>query len=209
MASDIFGGGCDDDVGAVLDWTDEANPDRIIDNEGHAGFVGDASQGGKVRDVELGVADGFGVDRPGARGDGFAESGEVLRIHEVHGASQLRQSVMEELVSAAIEVIGGNDFVSEAGDIEHGQRGGRLAGRYGQRAHAAFDGRHPVLKHVGGRVHDPRINVPEFLQGKEVRGVLGALERERSGLVNRHRARAGGRIRDLAGVQCQRGEFVR
>ena len=63
-----------------------------------------------------------------------------------------------------------------------------------------------LLENVGGRVHQARVDVAEFLQGEQIRGVVGALEDVGGRLVNRHGARAGGRIGDLAGVQRQRAE---
>ena len=43
--------------------------------------------------------------------------------------------------------------------------------------------------------------LPEFLQGEQVGGVLGVVEDVGGGLVDRHGARAGGRVGRLAGVQ--------
>ena len=83
---------------------------------------------------------------------------------------------------------------------------GRLPGRHGQRAGPAFDRGDALLEDVGGRIHQARVDVPEFLQREQIGGVLGALEDVRRRLVDRHGARAGGRIGNLAGVQRQRAK---
>ena len=77
-----------------------------------------------------------------------------------------------------------------------------------ERAGAAFDRGDALLEDVGGRVHDPRVDVAELLQGKEIGGVIGALEDVGGRLVNRHRARAGGGVGHLAGVQRQRAKVL-
>ena len=83
---------------------------------------------------------------------------------------------MEELVGAAVEVVGRDDLVAHLGDVQQGERGRRLPGGHRQRAGAAFDRGDALLEHVGGRVHDPGVDVPELLQGEQVRRVLGVLE---------------------------------
>ena len=63
-------------------------------------------------------------------------------------------------------------------------------------ARPAFDRRHALLEHRHGRVGDARIDVAEGLQVEQARRVLGGVEHERGGLVDRRRARAGGRRRE-------------
>ena len=69
-----------------------------------------------------------------------------------------------------------------------------------QRADAAFERGNPLLEGGGGRVHDPGVDVAEALQGEELGGVVGVLEDVGRGLIDRHRARAGGRVGPLPGV---------
>ena len=86
------------------------------------------------------------------------------------------------------------------GHVQQRQRLRRLPGRGQQRADAALQRREPLLDHVGGRVHDPGVDVAELLQGEEVRGVVGVVEDVRRGLVDRQRPGSGGGVRLLAGV---------
>ena len=69
---------------------------------------------------------------------------------------------------------------------------------------APFERGDALLEHVGGRIHDPGIDVAEFLEREQVGGVLGALELIGGGLVDRHRDGAGGRIGAPTGVQRER-----
>ena len=115
---------------------------------------------------------------------------------------------MEELVGAAVKVVGRDDLVAHLRDVQQGQRGRRLPGRNAQRARAALDRGDALLEHVGGRVHDPRVDVAELLEGEQVRRVVGVFEDVGGRLVNRHGPRAGGRVGDLAGVQRQRARAL-
>ena len=80
------------------------------------------------------------------------------------------------------------------------QRLGRLpaAGRDG--ADPALQARDALLERGDGRVAEARVDVPVLLQREQVGRVRGVLEHERRRLVDRHGARAGGRIRSRAGV---------
>ena len=68
----------------------------------------------------------------------------------------------------------------------------------------ALDRRHALFEHRHGRVGDARVDVAEGLQVEQRRGVLGGVEHERRGLVDRRGARARGRIGNLPGVQAKR-----
>ena len=70
-------------------------------------------------------------------------------------------------------------------------------------AAAAFEGGDALLKDVGGGVHDARVDVAELLEPEETGGVIGIVKDIRRGLVNRHRARLGGGIDLLAGMNGQ------
>ena len=70
-------------------------------------------------------------------------------------------------------------------------------------ADAPFERRDALFEGGGGRVHDAAVDVSESLQRKELGRVIGVLEDIRGGLVERHRAGAGGRIGSLPGVHGQ------
>ena len=82
----------------------------------------------------------------------------------------------------------------------------RLAAGGGDRADAALQRRDALLQHGHGRVGDARIDVPGALQVEQAGRVLGVVEHVGRGLVDRHGARAGGRIGPLAGMQRERVE---
>ena len=89
------------------------------------------------------------------------------------------------------------------GDGQQGEGGRGLAGGERQGARAALDRCHALLEHIGRRIHDPGVDVAEFFQREQIRGVLGVFENIGSGLVNGHRAGAGGGVGNLPGVKGQ------
>ena len=158
-----------DDVGAVFDGAKQIRRDSVVDDERHARGVRDAGQPVDVGDVELRVADRLGVDSLGAGSDRALEGGEVVRRHEGHLDAEPAQGVMKEIVGAAVEVVGRNDFIAGLRQIEHGQGDRRLPACHGERADPAVERGHALFEYVGRRVHQPRVDVAELLERKQVR----------------------------------------
>src|SRR3970282_2759336 len=59
-------------------------------------------------------------------------------------------------------------------------------------------------EHRSVRIRNAQIDVAEGLQVEQARRVVGRVEYEGGGLVDRRGARAGGGVRDLARVQAKR-----
>ena len=62
------------------------------------------------------------------------------------------------------------------------------------------------FEHVRGGVHDARVDVAEFLQPEQSRGVVGVIEGEGRRLIDRHGASMRSGIGIVAGVQRARIE---
>ena len=71
----------------------------------------------------------------------------------------------------------------------------------GERTGTAFEGREALLEDVRRRVHDAGIDITQLLQAEEIRGVFRVAELVAGCLVDRDRARTGGRVGLLTGVQ--------
>ena len=92
---------------------------------------------------------------------------------------------------------------------------GRLCGDPARKRHcaaASLEVCHPLLEHRHGRIHDPRVGIPAFLQVEIGGRRFRILEHVTRGLVNRHGARAGVRIGtlpcvDLTGVEAEVAGF--
>src|SRR6185295_6107416 len=147
-----------------------------------------------------------GVDQFGVGFYGFCEFLRAVRMNESRINAQLLQIHAEQGVRAAVQRGGGHDVVARLAKGQYRGGLGGLAGGAGERRAAVLDRGHALFEHRHRRVRNPRVDIAERLQVKEARLVLGRIEHERSGLVDRRRARAGGRIRNLPRVQAKRLE---
>ncbi len=73
-----------------------------------------------------------------------------------------------------------------------------------ERAHAAFERRDALLEDARRRIHDPGVDVAEFLEPEETRRVSRVVEDVARRGIDRHGPRVGRRIGLLPGVQRQR-----
>jgi hypothetical protein len=96
------------------------------------------------------------------------------------------------------------------GQVEQRDRFGCLTARDRERADAAVERGHALLKDRLCRVHDARVDVAELGEPEKGRGVRRVPEDVARRLVDRHRARPGGRVgygssMDLAGLETPVG----
>ena len=207
MPADPLGGAVDHDVGAVLDRACERRGAKgVVHHQRDARRVCDGREGLEVGHVEPGIPDGLDVEEPGALIDCRAHLVEVVDVHELRPDAPLGEGVLEEVVGAAIERLRRDQVVAGAGQVEHREGLGRLPARHRQGRDAPLEFGHPLLEHIVGGVHDAGVDVPELAKAEEIGSVLGAVEDVARGGVDRHGARVGGRVDDLAGVD---GESVR
>jgi hypothetical protein len=66
-----------------------------------------------------------------------------------------------------------------------------LARRHRERGNTAFKRSNALLQHGLRRVHDARVDIPQFLEREQVCRVFGRIELVRSRLIDRHRYRCG------------------
>ncbi len=161
---------------------------------------------GHVRDVEhveAGVAEGFGEQHLGIRPDRGAPGVEVARIDEGGLDAEALQRVGQQVVRAAVQRARRHDVRAGAGDGGQAEVHGGLAAGDGDAGHAAFQRGDAFFQHRVGRVRNARIDVAGALHVEQRGGVVGILENEGRGQVDRRGARAGGRVGRRAGVQRQ------
>ena len=190
------------DVGAVIDRTAQVRRgEGVVDHQRHVVLVRDLGDGLDVQHVAARIGDGLAVEALGLGRDGLAEVFRIVGIDELDVVAHLAEADVELRVGAAVERAGGHHFVARFQQAVDGEELRRLSAGHRQARDAVFERRDALLQHVRRRVHDARIDVAELLQREQLRGVLGILENERGGLVDRHRAGAGGGIRLVAVMQ--------
>ena len=154
--------------------------------------------------VELRVRQRLGVIGAGARVGGAAEILGIGRVDEADLDALVLQRVGEQVPGAAVKVGRADDIVAGAREVLDRKGRRRLPRGQRQRADAALDRGDALFEHVVGRVHDARVDVAEFLQREQVRGVLGVAELVGRGLVDRHRDRIRRRVGAPAAMEGKR-----
>ena len=107
----------------------------------------------------------------------------------------------EQVVGPAVDGRRRDDVVAGPGEVEDRQRLGRLAGRETERGDAALERGDALLEDVGRRVHDPGVDVPEFLEAEEPGRMRGVVEDVGRRGVDRDGAGVGRRVGLLAGME--------
>ena len=195
VAADELGGGLHHDVGAVLDGTDQVGgAEGVVDDQGQAVLVGDGGNAVNVGHFAVGVAQGLDVDGLGVGLNGLFKVLDVQRVHEGGGHAVVHQGVGQQVVGAAVDVLGGNDVVAAQGHVLDGVGDGRGAGSHAQGSHAALQSGHALLEDVLGGVGQAAVDVAGIPQGKAVSGVLAVAEHEGGRLINGNGPGVGGVI---------------
>lgn len=175
----------------------------VVHRERDSRPMGDPGYDFEVVHVVFRVPHRFGVDQASVLIDGPADVFRVRGVDEPDRYPQSGQSIVEEVVGSAIEIAGGDDILPGAGDVEHRIGDCRLPRGEGKRAYSAVKFCQALFQHIAGRIHDPRVDIAELPEAEEIGRVVGAAERIGRGLVNGNRTRQRGRIRLLAGVECE------
>ena len=197
----VFGQRVDHDIRTVFDGPPQIGRGHgIVDDQRHTGLMGRLGQAGDVDDVAGRVTHGLTEDGLGVVINGGSQGIKIIVADKAGFNTPTRQAVGKEVVGATIEFAGGDDVVAHFGDGFQRIFDGCHAGGHCQRAHAAFHGRDPFLQHRIGGVHDAGVNIPGYLQIKQIRPMLGIVEGIGRGLVDRCHHCLGGGIHLKAGT---------
>ena len=208
VAAHVLGQRMDDDVGAVFERpAEDGRRHRVVDDQWDAVTVRGVSQRLEIDDIAGRVADGLAEDCLGLVVDQRFQRGDVIVGGEAHLDALTRQGVGEKVVGAAIELGHRNDVIARFSDGLDRIGDRRHARSHRQRGDTAFQCGDTLFEHVGGGIHDARIDVARHLQIEEVGAMLGIVERIGRGLVDRHRHGLGCRVRAVARMNRQGLQF--
>ena len=199
------------DVGAVLQRAEKvaAGAERVVHHHRYAACVRDLGDGLEVGHAQARVADRLQKDGLGLAVDELAELLGVVGLGKARLDAEAFQLDFEQVVGPAVEVGRGDDVVAGLGERGEREQVRRLPARRRHRRRAAFERREALLEDVRRRVHDAGVDVAELLQAEELCRVVGAVEREGRGLVDRHGPAVGAGVGLLAGVELERVEVRR
>lgn len=210
VAADELGSGVDDDVSAMLDGTDQVRgAEGVINDQRQAMLVSDGCDGINIRNITVGVAQSLEVDSLGVGLDRVLDLFQIVSVHEGGGDAELGQSMLQQVVAAAVDGLLSHDVVAGLSQCLDGVGDGSCTGSSSQRSHAAFQSGNALLEHILGGVGQTAIDVAGVGQTKAVSGVLAVAEDIGSGLVDRHSTGIGSGIGLLlANVKLQSLKFI-
>jgi hypothetical protein len=211
MAAEPFRQRMHDDVGAVGERLREVGSgEGGIDDERQPVRVGHVRHRLEIGHLERGIGNRLDKNRPRLVIDGGRDLIDLVGVHEANLDAEIGQDVLELGIAAAVEIAGAHDVVPGAGQIDDGvedRARARGEAKRRQRVRALEQG-DALLQHFRGGIADAGVDIPQLPQREEIRGVFGTVEHVRRGAVNRHRARVGGRVRDLPPVKGNGFESV-
>ncbi len=194
-----------DDVGAVLLGAAEVGRrQRVVDDQRHAGLLGDRRDRRQVDDDAAGVSDGLAKERPRLGRDGLGEALGVGGVRPFDAPVELLEGVVELVDGASVELPSRDELVTR---LHQGVENDRLRGvtrGHGECRRAAFQRGNALLQHRLGRAADARVDVAERLQAEERRRVVHIVEDVGRRLVDGRDARTRGRIGCRPGVDGER-----
>ena len=192
MTAKELRGRVDYDVGSVLKRTNQVGrAESVVYDEGDAVAMGHFSHAFQIEHVAVGIAEGFGVYDFCVGLDGGFQCGEVVHVDDGVRDALGRECVGNQIVAAAIEIVGCHDMVAGLGNVLQGIGDGCGARGHGQTGHATLKGCHTVFKHALCGVGQTAVDVAGIAQTEAVGSMLRVAEHVARGLVDGHRTGVG------------------
>ena len=173
VAADELGQRVANDVGAMLNWSEEERCRYcIVNNERQAVVMRDTCNSFKIIDIVLGVADRFGKNCLGVLVDGLSDVLRVAAVDKLDVDPHALQGVVEHVVSPAIEILGRDDIVAGLGKVKDSKIDCCRSRCHHQCTDAAIKLSQTFFKNIGGRVHQTGIDVAHLGEREEVCSML-------------------------------------
>lgn len=195
VATDEFRGGVNDDVGPVLNGTQQIRRgEGVVHDKGDAVTVRDLRYLVNAGNVGIRIPERFKVNGLGVVANGRLDRFEVVRVDEGGFDTEVGKRMREQIVRAAVNGFLRYDMPSRLGKRLDGVGDGRRPRRHGQRGASPFKRGDAPLERVLRGVGKTAVDVPSVRQIETSGSMLAIVENVRSGLVDRDRSRAGGRV---------------
>lgn len=210
VTAEELGGGMDYDVRAVLNGADEVRcAEGVVDHKRKSVPVRQSRQSVDVRNVAVGVSEGFDVNRPCVVLNCVFNLGEIVNVYERCGDPEAGERVGQQIVASAV-----NGFLSyevSAVLTERFQRVGDSRGTGGEceSGNASLKGGDALFKHVLRGVGQSAVDVSGVCKTEARRRMSGIVKYVRGGRVNRYGAGIGGGVGIfLTDVELKCFEFI-
>ena len=121
VSADEFRRRMDDDIGAVLDRTDQVGrAEGVVDDDRQSVLMRKLRNRVDIRNIAVRVAESLEVDRLCVRSDRAFDFGEIMRIYKCRADSELCECVGKEIVGSAVDGFLRNDVIAVLGKRLYG-----------------------------------------------------------------------------------------
>ena len=204
-----FRQGVDDQCRSMLNGAAEIRRSRgVVDNQRNAVLLRDRGKRIKVRYIPARIGDGLAEQGAGVFVERRLHRVQIFRVNELCGPSEPIDRAAELGDRPAVQPVGGNDVAPGLHDRKERHDLSAVAGRAANRACTAFKGGEPLLQNCDSRVCKSRIDVADFLEVEQSRGVIGIPENVGRRLVDWRLPRARGGVGAGTRVDLQSIETV-
>lgn len=187
VASEEFRGAVHYDVGAVLDGANEEGGGKgVVDDEHKAVAMCHFGHAVEMRNVAIGIAEGFGKHNLRRGLDGRLEGLEIVDVDYGVRDALRSERTSDEVEATAVEIVSDDDMIANAEDVLQSIVDRRRTARHGQGCYTALKGCDTLFEHGLGGVGQSAIDVASIAQGEAVGGMLRRVEHVGGCLIDGH-----------------------
>lgn len=180
MSIDILGDRVDDDISAQREWVlEEGTHEGVVDHQLGIVLMGNLGNCLDINQTQGGVGWGFNPNELGVGTDGGSDVGSILEVNKGHIDTQSGGDLCEVAVSAAVDVIHGDDVGSRSKRRDNGGGGSRSRGK-SKSVFSTFKGGNGGLEGLTGGVSRARV----------IESLVMAIQSDELGLLDQGRVQA-------------------
>jgi len=147
----------------------------VVHHQGQAVFMGQPGQGGDIRHVQGGVADGLHKDKPGSLVDGRRQGGRVSQVHHPGRQPVFGKNTGEQGVGGHEQGAAGHELIAGTQQSQAGIGHGRHTGGGDNGPGAALQEAELLLQGAVGGIAQPGVNIVAAPAGKSPAEALRGL----------------------------------
>ena len=195
MTADKLGCGVDYDIRTVLDGTNQIRrSEGVIHNQRQAMLVSKFCQFVDIRNVAVGIAQGFNINSPGVILNRVFYLSKIMDIYKAGSDAEIGQRMLQQIIAAAVDGLLGNKMTAVLSQCLQNIVNGSSAGRNSQRCNTAFQSGNSLFKYLLGGIGKPSVDIAGIRKAKSGSGMGAVMEHIRCGGINRNSPRIGSGI---------------
>ena len=195
VTAEEFGSRMYHDICTVFNRTDKIGCTKgVIHNQWQAIFMSKFCQRINIRNITVGVSEGFNVDRSCIILNSCLNFSEVMDIYETGGNTEVGKCVRQQIIATAVNGLLCNKMTAVLTESFKGVCNCCCAGSERQGSNAALKGCHTLFENILRGVSESSVDVTCIGKTESSCRMSGILKHIRSGCINRYCTGIGGGI---------------